>query len=295
MDYLINKDELAAMYGLTHIQQLTYLRGIRPYMDLQSGIVGEKRKISYQSLAEEVYVEPHQGFKVDRVSRSQMRRVIDALERAGLIKQQSKDRQLILKCLLASRNYYIQKKADTNPTQQAGIKQTKSVLENIGLNGSTQYNADTQAVQKADIPQENNNYIYLSKQFERFWSLYPQKQSRPKAWDVFINLNPNESLVNAILSSLENQIKSREIAQGCGHWVPPWKYPANWLMQRCWEDEIPVTIRQERKHAGNKKGGRANASEDLLWNSCSDFEDIREQQQTNVIAFKEYRATKKTY
>ena len=33
MDFIINGNELAAVYGLPHIQQLAYLRGIRPYMD----------------------------------------------------------------------------------------------------------------------------------------------------------------------------------------------------------------------------------------------------------------------
>ena len=48
MDYTITMIELEALVGLPHLQQLTYLRGIRPYMDLKTGIVGIKRKISYQ-------------------------------------------------------------------------------------------------------------------------------------------------------------------------------------------------------------------------------------------------------
>ena len=35
MDFVINEEELAALSGLPHVQQLAYLRGIRPYMDLR--------------------------------------------------------------------------------------------------------------------------------------------------------------------------------------------------------------------------------------------------------------------
>ena len=58
MDFVINGDDLEAMSGLPHIQQLTYLRGIRPYMDVKTGIVGVKRRISHQSISEQLYVEP---------------------------------------------------------------------------------------------------------------------------------------------------------------------------------------------------------------------------------------------
>jgi hypothetical protein len=52
--------ELSALMGLPYLQQVTYLLGIRPYMDATTSLVGIKRGISYQSLAETLYVEPHQ-------------------------------------------------------------------------------------------------------------------------------------------------------------------------------------------------------------------------------------------
>lgn len=61
MYFTVNDNELDALCGLSYIQQITYLRGIRPYMDRNTFIVGIKRRISYQSLAEALYIEPHQG------------------------------------------------------------------------------------------------------------------------------------------------------------------------------------------------------------------------------------------
>ena len=121
----ITSEEISALMGLPYLQQVTYLLGIRPHMDNTTSLVGVKRGISYQSLAETLYVEPHQGIQSGSPSRQQLRRVIKALERAGLVYIQSDDKQLILKCLLANSNYCVQNKADTNPTQQADTNPTQ--------------------------------------------------------------------------------------------------------------------------------------------------------------------------
>ena len=63
MDFSINGDELTVLSGLPHLQQLVYFRGIRPYMDVKTGIVGIKRGISLQSIAEQLYIEPCPGIK----------------------------------------------------------------------------------------------------------------------------------------------------------------------------------------------------------------------------------------
>lgn len=135
MDMLINHEELEALYGLPLSQQLVYLRGIRPYMDVKTGITGIKRGISYQSIAEQLHVEPHQGIKAERFSRAQVRRAVDGLERSGLIESQSQGRQLILKCPLATLDYYVQNKAVTNPSQQAGTFKNFESTVNKGFQG----------------------------------------------------------------------------------------------------------------------------------------------------------------
>lgn len=113
MYFTINEKELDALCGLSYIQQITYFRGIRPYMDRNTYIVGIKRRISYQSLAEVLYIEPHQGItESGSPSRQQIRRAVKGLERSGLIAIQSSDKHLILKCLLADISYSVQNKPD---------------------------------------------------------------------------------------------------------------------------------------------------------------------------------------
>ncbi len=132
MDFSINQNELAALCGLPHIQQLAYLRGIRPYMDVKTGLVGVKRRISYQSIAEQLYVEPHQGIKSQSWSRDQIRRAVSGLARAGVIALQSEDHHLILKCQFTTLGYSVQNKAAINPPQQAPTNPPFKSLVNTG-------------------------------------------------------------------------------------------------------------------------------------------------------------------
>ena len=116
MDYLkINYEELSALSGLPHLQQLLYLRGIKPFIDHRTGIVGIMRGISYQSLAEELYVEPHQGIKSGSPSKDQIRRALKGLEKAGVLRLQSMEWKLIFQCLLVSQT-------SSNPNK-AAVKQ----------------------------------------------------------------------------------------------------------------------------------------------------------------------------
>lgn len=205
MDFLfINSEELSAMRGLPHSPQLAYLLGLRPFMDRKTFMVGIKRRISYQSLSEALYVEPHQGIQSGSPSREQLRRVIKGLERAGLVRVQSSDRHLILKCVLADARYSVQNKADIphNP--------------------------------------ENNN-IFLCKKFGTFWAGYPQPKNKLHAKKIFETLNPDDLLFAKILSALKAQAQYYQQLKAARHWIANWKYPANWLAQACWNAGLITT------------------------------------------------------
>jgi len=185
MDFLfVNTDELSALMGVPYIQRVTYLLGIRPYMDRSTFIVGINRRISYQSLSEALYVEPHQGIQSGSPSRQQLRRVINGLERAGLVEIQSSDKNLILKCLLANSDNSLLNKADTNPPPPPDTKQD---IKNANI--SVNYEPKTQKdsigkTAKADIPHNSkNNYVCIYAQFEKFWALFPKKIAKQKAWE----------------------------------------------------------------------------------------------------------------
>ncbi|MFO8840776.1 hypothetical protein SC656_12230 [Legionella pneumophila serogroup 1] len=290
MDMLINHDELEAMSGLLHIQQLAYLRGIRPYMDLKTRITGIKRRISYQSISEQLYIEPHQGIKSQNFSRDQVRRAVYGLVRAGLIEIQSEGMQLILKCLLASTDYSVQNKAAINPPQKAATKPHEELIESSGFSEDETLKADIVNTQKAAIPLIKDNYIYLLQRFDHFWLMYPEKKSRERAFEIFQNINPDEHLLQTMLQALDNQIKSRKTKESHGEWVPAWKFPANWLSQKCWEDDIRIELKPEKRN--EKRRTNTGTAHDPFWNpeaedSASTGED--EYQQDNVVSMQRYR------
>ena len=79
--------------------------------------------------------------------------------------------------------------------------------------------------------------------------MYPEKKSREKAFEAFKLINPNETLLRTMLQALDGQIKAYQSKQAHGEWIPAWKFPANWLAQKCWEDEINTEITKERTNA----------------------------------------------
>ncbi len=290
MDFLfVNTRELSALIGLPYIQQSTYLIGVRPFMDRKTGFVGIKRRISYQSLAEALYIEPHPGIQSGSPSKQQLRRVIKSLERVGLIEIHSDRKHLVVKCLLAEGHYSVQNKADTIPTPQADTKPTcKSKEKSYGYGGSYQ-KGDIGLNAKADIPHNSeNNCVYVRDQFEKFWNLYPQRKNRGQAFDVFLKLNPSEDLFKQIITALQAQIKNHHELITAGHWVPKWKYPANWLLQQCWLEEIETLDTKERQNAKSRSNRQRKTSADILSESCReasfDFEEESPKSE-NVIQF----------
>ena len=278
MDFKINNEELNAITGLPHIQQLVYIRGIKPYMDNKTGLVGIKRGISLQSIAEQLYVEPHQGIKSISYSRAHIRRALANLEKIGLIDLQSHHLKLILKCNLATLHYSVQNKVVTNPSQQVVPTLSTQVDEfNKNLSVSNQ-KPNIAKTAKADTPLKDNNYIYLL--FEKFWQSYPQKNSKPQALQVFIDINPTDELFNQMMQALDNQIIHHETKIRNGLWTPPWKFPVNWLLQQSWSDELDNI--QENTHAKYKQNNGSHRAKDLFWIP----EDEEQEQNDNIIQFK---------
>ncbi len=290
----VNTDELSALMGLPYIQQSAYLLGIRPYMDRKTFLVGVKRKISYQQLAEALYVEPHQGFEHSgSPSRQQLRRIIYALERAGLVEIQSIGKQLILKCLLADADFPVLNKPDTNQAQQPNTNQNdKNYYKSLSYDKNYQ-KPNTMQNTKPDTPHNSQDmYVCVRQQFQKFWSLYPQKQDETRAFQEFFKLRPDDHLLSQMLDALQAQIQNRQEMELAGEWVPKWKFPANWLTQQCWNDQLlPLRI-QEQTNASNQTSTRKKSAADILAESCKDanfnfdFEDDSAPEPTsNVIQF----------
>lgn len=291
---MIHENELSALSGLPHLQQLLYLIAIRPYLDYRTGIVGIKRGISYQSLAEALYVEPHQGIKGGSPSKNQLRRALQGLERSGLVEIHSLERKLILHCILASRHEYGKNKVDTKPTQEVNTALITDQSRDIEDLGAQLPHPNISPTSKDNIPLNNNYFIFLSQQFDIFWQRYPIKKAKQKAWEVFQTLQPDEAMALRINTAITTQIDFIYQQESQGLWVAPWKYPANWLAQHCWEDEPSLGKTQEKHHASSQDNTSKQCHGDPFWESCKAGDECGSGA-SNVVAFRKLKRHAEAY
>ena len=275
MAIVINDKELSALKGLPHLQQVIYLFGIRPYVDYQTGIVGIKRGISYQSLSEAVYIEPHPGIQSGSPNKDQLRRALKGLDRAKIIRIESNNWKLIVHCLLVIEDNFAQNKVATKPPLQSATNPHQDTpLFSGGNVDSIKKDTMEQLSDPATPLLSVKDYcIFLSKKFDEFWTNYPNKTGKKKAWAVFQNLNPNEELFTRMLNALNEQIEAETKLKALGQWVPNWKHAANWIAQCCWEDEIDTTRITESTHATHQKNRSTESHYDFFWESCKSGAD----------------------
>lgn len=147
MNTVWNEDEDEALQGLPLGAQVLYLRGIRRYMDYQTGFVGIKRGISLQSLSETLYVEPAPGFNKVKFSRDQIKRLIFWLVKAGLVERHSIERKSLIFFLpLADTDQSVQNKAATKPPQSRHSKAApKAATAKASNSNGFNHSADTEA------------------------------------------------------------------------------------------------------------------------------------------------------
>ncbi|RKF33376.1 hypothetical protein [Paraburkholderia fungorum] len=119
--------EMQALYGLGYEAIALYVMAIRPRMDFATGMVGIAPRISWQALREWIYVEPRQGVKATVPSIEAIRRIARQLEKAGLLRCESTEKNLVFRTLLAETDSCVQKKADRKPTGQADTRKPSAV------------------------------------------------------------------------------------------------------------------------------------------------------------------------
>jgi len=73
--------------------------------------------------------------------------------------------------------------------------------------------------------------------FRKFWNLYPKKVNPRSAWNVWAQLNPDESLANIIFSAVERHKGHPNGFSYDDNYIP---HPATWLNDARYHDELSV-------------------------------------------------------
>lgn len=149
----ISPSEKKVLYGLRPFLVKLYILVFREFMDYKTGIVGLKRRISLDAIAQEMYVENEQGIPRSQTGKphtSKIRRSIEQLKKVGLLQPVSKELPLVFKCLLAERDYSVQNTPDAITDAKLGAPQTYVKPITTGYTGNEITQADTQADAQAD-------------------------------------------------------------------------------------------------------------------------------------------------
>lgn len=114
------------------------------------------------------------------------------------------------------------------------------MLENPMLENRTQYNTkeyNTKEFITKDIPPISpKGEKDCSDLFNQFWAAYPKHIAKQSAVKAFEKLKPDEKLLEAMLKAIARQKESKQWEKDDGAFIP---YPATWLNQSRWEDELP--------------------------------------------------------
>lgn len=124
--------------------------------------------------------------------------------------------------------------SESNPSSNAtsnAISNAKAVLEEC----------------PSPSPSPIDKSIY-SPSFEKFWSAYPKKEGKKKAFDSWKRAKVDTGKLATILEAIERQKKSEKWTTENGRFIP---MPVTWINQARWEDEIGVAPAQ----VGNRFAG----------------------------------------
>jgi len=89
--------------------------------------------------------------------------------------------------------------------------------------------------------------------FDQFWTTYPRKEAKKRAQDAWSKLKPDAGLAKIMLDALELHKRSRKW-QSESEFIP---YPATWINERRWEDEIEPATHQGAQPNGRPTENRA--------------------------------------
>lgn len=89
--------------------------------------------------------------------------------------------------------------------------------------------------------------------FNIFWKVYPKKAAKPNAEKAFEKIDPDKSLLDAMLSAIAWQSQTEDWVKESGKFIP---HPATWLNGRRWEDQPPSIPRMSALTAKNLAHGK---------------------------------------
>lgn len=169
MQVFLSKDELDALTGQVPELWQFYVV-LKKFMDYSTGVVGIQRGISWQSLREEMYVEPGQGLSgTGAPTKAKVRRLCDRAQRISLIEDKSTPVKLIFFLPLAP--------TDQSARKKPGTKSARSRHTQPGTPESQESIAETMDCEPVELePGMNSAHHESPKPGTPPLSVYPEEE-----------------------------------------------------------------------------------------------------------------------
>ena len=132
---------------------------------------------------------------------------------------------------------YVQNAHDQAKQDQVLVEQKLEAERLEKQKAEQEAKANLEAKAKAKAESESQ----LLKNFELFWSAYPNKKSKKTAFEKFKRIDFKKTSFESIMISLEKQKQSDDWTKNGGQFVP---MPQTWILNERWTDEIQIPVQQ---------------------------------------------------
>lgn len=134
---------------------------------------------------------------------------------------------------------YVQNAHDQAKQDQVFVEQKSEAKRLEKQKAEQEAKANLEAKAKAKAESENQ----LLKNFELFWSAYPNKKSKKTAFEKFKRIDFKKTSFESIMISLEKQKQSDDWTKNGGQYVP---MPQTWIFNERWTDEVQAPVQPQQ-------------------------------------------------
>lgn len=254
-------DEFEAMRELTRTETKVYLH-LRHHMDYATGVVGVKRKISYQSIREYIEEIPPRGSKEPayKPSKQQINRVLRKLEVAGVIKRLHSGKPneyMVFKLVLAATDldrpneerHMSDTRAATRGATQQNPSNTRAATTNTdtgsdkGATPDDRHTSDTSDIRDREIARTRESNHLTGRDL----TLSPPLQAI-----AFRRYGNNHHLIENEFESFRLHKSHRTTERGLLEWQDEWK---RWIARSNIMNPSPT--QRGKSHAANQQSNTA--------------------------------------
>ena len=149
---------------------------------------------------------------------------------------------------------YVQNAHDQAKQDQVLVEQKLEAERLEKQKAEQEAKANLEAKAKAKAESENQ----LLKNFELFWSAYPNKKSKKTAFEKFKRIDFKKTSFESIMISLEKQKQSDDWTKNGGQYVP---MPQTWIFNERWTDEVQAPVQQQHTDVNDYWADKLQAQE----------------------------------